>query len=352
MNLGNFKTRVPLHDLGEFNPNWQGIYSPLYDETFIRKYIHDQFLENSTTYVERYQNFSRWANYLKLAQRFFSFNSEDDLRILDIGSGSGNTVFPLMDCYPNAQIVASDLSIPLLKALKDHYEEHYPSKTCFIVQLNAEDMIFEPESIDLIVGGAILHHLFDPYKTLVECYKTLKPGGIAVFYEPFEIGNQIVSIIFEQLLILDDKYSTSNSPDDSLWTRNLFRKNPPVKPVPTLPLEVKNFFQSWCFDLKARQGMDKSDPKFQSMDDKWLFTRQYFEEMKKAIGFQELIIFPIKDVQNLFFEQINVYLELVFGTGISLLPEWANAQIHTFDDHFSHHLRQDLMTEGGILFRK
>ena len=343
---------MELHDLGELNPVWKGIYSPLYDESFVRKFIHDQFLENSTTYIDRYQNLTLWAEYLMLAQRFFPFK-DDNLHIIDIGSGSGNTVFPLLDRYPNAHIVASDLSLPLLKALKDYYEAHYRSQNCLIMQLNAEDMIFEKESIDLIVGGAILHHLFDPSKTLEECYKTLKPGGVAVFFEPFEIGNQIVSIIFDQLVQINDLYLAMDTPDDSTWEKRVFRRKSPNKPVEKIPPKIADFFTAWSFDLKARQGTDKSDPKYQNMDDKWLFTHHYFETLKKSIGFKELIIFPLnKDFQHLFFDQIDIYLKLVFGTGIFELPQWAIDHIQEVDEHFSEELRQDLMTEGGIVFIK
>lgn len=78
------------------------------------------------------------------------------------------------------------------------------------MQLNAEELIFESGEIDLVVGGAILHHLFDPSKTLKEAYKVLKPGGYAIFYEPFEAGNQIVKLIFERILERNEQFALDN----------------------------------------------------------------------------------------------------------------------------------------------
>ena len=49
-----------------------------------------------------------------------------------------------------------------------------------------------PGVADLAVGAAILHHILDPAKVLASCHRALKPGGWAIFFEPFEAGNTIV----------------------------------------------------------------------------------------------------------------------------------------------------------------
>ena len=45
--------------------------------------------------------------------------------------------------------------------------------------------VFVPESFDLVTGAAILHHLIDPSRALVAAHRALKPGGFAMFFEPF-----------------------------------------------------------------------------------------------------------------------------------------------------------------------
>ncbi len=176
----------------------------------------------------------------------FAFKNEDELDIIDNGSGSGNTVFPLMDCYPNAQIVASDLSLPILKALRDYYDANYGSNTCFIVQLNAQDMIFEEGTIDLIVGGTILHHLF----------------------EPFVIGNQIVYVIFEQLIQLDDMHSGIDSTNVSFSTKKFSIRKSPSNQVENIPPKRRDSFRAWCFDLKPVKAPIRVLSNFKNMDDK------------------------------------------------------------------------------------
>jgi hypothetical protein len=104
--LGVFKTTTELHDLGQFSEEWSGILSPSYDEDLKRKYIHDQIFENASEYIAKYQNLDYWGNLLKSAQSYYVADPEKELKILDIGSGTGNTVFSLMELYPNATIVA------------------------------------------------------------------------------------------------------------------------------------------------------------------------------------------------------------------------------------------------------
>ena len=38
---------------------------------------------------------------------------------------------------------------------------------------------------------------------------------------------------------------------------------------------------------------DKADPRFLKLDDKWLFTRDYFIQAGKNAGFSETIILPL-----------------------------------------------------------
>src|SRR5208337_3692469 len=134
------------------------------------------------------------------ASRHLALDPAGAPRILDLGSGGGNTVFALHELYPKARMIASDLSVPLLRILKANLERHHEAMSCSIVQMNAEEIVFRDDQMDLVVGGSILHHLFTPEKTLRECYRVLKPGGSAVFFEPFELGNQILALIFKQLI--------------------------------------------------------------------------------------------------------------------------------------------------------
>lgn len=348
MQFEEFNITKELHNLGEFDPRWEGIFSPIYEDDFVQKFIHRQFIEDASVYIQKYQNLEYWQYLLQSAQQFFTFKSDDRLKILDLGSGSGNTVFPLMELYPNAHIVASDLSLPLLKSLKDYFEIHYPSHSCLILQQNAEDMIFEPDTIDFIVGGAILHHLYDPPKTLGQCYKVLKPGGIALFFEPFEIGNQIIAMILGHLIDLNEKMPIQTQITKLLGKLRIY---PPWNKKTIAP-NIISLFIALRHDFEVRKGTNKDDPMFQRLDDKWLFTKGYFTEVAKSIGFDELTIYPLHRVDNLFSGQIKSYLRLGLGNNDYVLPQWAEGYIEKADKQFSMELLNEIIIEGGIVLRK
>jgi SAM-dependent methyltransferase len=50
--------------------------------------------------------------------------------------------------------------------------------------MQGESMTFASESFDLVFGNAVLHHL-DIASAAREFYRVLKPGGVAIFREPF-----------------------------------------------------------------------------------------------------------------------------------------------------------------------
>jgi ubiquinone/menaquinone biosynthesis C-methylase UbiE len=93
---------------------------------------------------------------------------------LEIGCGAGVDVLK----YRAFKLSAIDLSFrPLNEARR-----RYGQKT-LIFQMDAHRTGFRDESFDAIVGRSILHHL-DYESALIEIYRILKVGGVAIFAEP------------------------------------------------------------------------------------------------------------------------------------------------------------------------
>lgn len=351
--MSDLATLVPLHDLGQVRPEWAGILSPLYDDETIRNFIQEQFLSGAATYAERYQNTAHWRDLLERARKRYTLPSADPL-ILDIGSGAGNSVFPLLEMYPAARLVASDLSVPLLKILRDYLVQHHRDRDIQVVQLNAEQLVFADGQFDLVVGGSILHHLLAPEKAVAECFRVLRPGGAAVFFEPFELGNQLIALALRHLLFLN---GSSDSPAGRalgvasrlLGMLTRFRKR---FGGPVLPPAAVRLFQALCRDYEVRKGSNKLDPLFCHLDDKWLFTRTYFEELAQSTGFGKVVLFPINSTDHLISRQVQVLLRLGAGLSGDVLPDWANRSLQEMDAHFSAELRQELIIEACVLFRK
>lgn len=317
--------RKPLLDLGTSgNEDFSGIYSHGYDPETVSQYVQAQFLRDAETYVAKYTNTDYWRRLIRRAFDTAGIDSPVNEVILDLGSGAGNTIFPLLELCPRSTVIASDLSARMLALCKKALPPGVGKERIGLLELNAEDLDFDPGSFDLVVGGAILHHLLRPELTLEGCARILKPGGHAIFFEPFENGNAILGHIY-----------------------NIIASYPEFG----LPSDIKRFFKHFAHDLNLRKGRDKSAPIYRQMDDKWYFTRRYFEEFAERFGFSRCTIYPLHGPERQFERQTEVYLRLALNRAHKDLPEWAWEMLRQFDA-FSDDLKNEMLIEGCIILRK
>jgi len=320
----NYYYNGNVYNLGEFDEKLNDISSTIDDQSIVTKFIQEQFTKNAQAYSEKYTNFSQFETLIINSLSKINLRPK---KILDIGSGSGNTVIPLIKLFPDSEIIASDLSIELLYLLKQNLiSNNKISDNIHILQLNAENLNFNESTFDLVIGASILHHLFSPEKTIESAYKILNDNGFLIFYEPFENGNMIIRIIFEE--ILKDRRSIK------------------------IPFKVKNFLKAIITDYDFRKGSDKSNPHFSQMDDKWLFTKNYINELSEKCGYSKCSIYPLHETEKQFENQISVLLKLGLGLQKEVLPKWAWEKIKEYDKYFSEDMKKDLIIEGCIILKK
>lgn len=316
--------RKPVYDISNI---YRSIYSVIDDPESIHSFIHD-FETDPEGYDSKYYDFSTSEGLLKNAfsevKKYVEFEKPD--KILDIGCGGGDITLALMGLFPDAQIISGDLSIGLLSLLRDRVEKFKPNANSSIIQINAEELDFQPQSLDLVIGKAILHHLFHPEKTIKCCSEILKPGGCAIFFEPFENGNSLISLMMDA--ILEDKRSKKLSPT------------------------VKNFFVNWMKDMANRKGQDKSLPMYLKMDDKWLFTKSLFNEWAALAGFSKCPIYSLHDPQNMFQKHFKDLIKIGTDIESDKVPDWIWEIIAKYEAYFSDELKRDLLIEGCIIFMK
>ncbi len=245
--------------------------------------------------------------------------------ILELGCGFGSATIPILQLFPSARLIASELSVPMLSILKEIILKQNVNQNYALIQLNAEEMDFIPNSIDMVIGAAILHHLFTPEKVIEQCYKVLKPGGIAIFFEPFEAGYAILSLIYKSIL-KENRFR---------WRNRLNRSQ-------------VNYLKGCVDTWRQMQNSDKTDPFFAGVDDKCLFTRQYFERLVDKYGFKKFDVYSINKTEQPFSSLVQVHLS---GNHVTL-PDWAWPIVYEHEDNFSTDLKQDLMTEGTVIFIK
>ena len=282
---------------------------------------HYESMEGVEAQVYKYDLTEEYLSLITEALEMIDFPRDSCQKILELGCGFGNATFPLLKIFPNAHVVASELSTSMLYALKRKLGE--TTDRCLLLQLDAEDLDFKPETFDLIVGAAILHHLFHPEFLIEKIAKVLKPGGCAIFFEPFENGYSIIGLIFKA--VLKDRRS---------WL--MARKKQAY---------LRNCVSTW----NKMKNTDKSDPFFMGVDDKWIFAKQYLIDLVKKHGLKECIIYPLDKTDRPFANRIKSHLE---GNSIVEMPRWFWKIVNDFEEFFSNDVKKDLLTEGCVIMLK
>ena len=102
-------------------------------------------------------------------------------RVLEYGCGDGlNTV---VLARRKADLISLDISADLIKVARMRVGFDTPDSRVKFVVGSAHDLPIPDESIDIVFGMAILHHL-DLAASSAEVYRVLKKGGRAIFQEP------------------------------------------------------------------------------------------------------------------------------------------------------------------------
>jgi SAM-dependent methyltransferase len=120
-----------------------------------------------------------------------AFASLGDLRgkaALDYGCGHGMAAVAM--ARAGAAVTAFDLSPGYVAECRERAAANGVSVAC--VTADGEDLPFADATFDAVWGNAILHHL-DLAKAGRELRRVLKPGGAAVFCEPWG-GNPLLGV--------------------------------------------------------------------------------------------------------------------------------------------------------------
>src|SRR5579883_2520265 len=110
--------------------------------------------------------------------------------LLDVGCGHGALTYGLAfgPRVSNSQVYAFDHSTLSLKVLTQSLANETSSNQVFLSSQDVYAMAYADEFFDLIFGNAVLHHFLDIENVLASCHRMLKPGGTAIFAEPFAHG--------------------------------------------------------------------------------------------------------------------------------------------------------------------
>lgn len=291
--------------------------------------ITRQFLENASVYHDRYFQPGHMGDLL--ANAFLRIGKSiaqlDKVAVLDIGAGSGNSVIPIISGNREVQLVATDLSIDLLRIMAQLIKDRPYQNQIAYVCADANKLTFNTESFDYVIGSSILHHLMNPARALAIALSYLKQGGEAIFFEPFEYGCNILKTIY--LLILDDPRSNTDlSPD------------------------VCAHFMAMVRDYNARFDTGTVKPYTQYLDDKWLFTKKFFADVCGQHGCEVAVIYSNQvDTNNLFEQQLLCNLKLA-GITLDTVPDWVLQIAREIDSTLPAGVKNQLIIDGSVIVRR
>lgn len=101
--------------------------------------------------------------------------------VVVLGSGAAPRELYFIESKP-AWLVISDLSKAPMQALRDTYLPDRPENVNFAA-IDAEDLPFSDDSVDVVYGYLFVHHLPDLERFLAEAARVLRSGGRAVFLD-------------------------------------------------------------------------------------------------------------------------------------------------------------------------
>lgn len=290
--------------------------------------ISDQFKAHAEDYHLRYAASDHFEALFNQGLAAAGISVRPQPVVLDLGSGSGvNSVVPCRRIFAGARVVATDLSGELLEILARYLRQGDGADDVVCVVMDAMSDHVAPGSFDVVTGASILHHLERPAQGLQAAARALRPGGHAIFFEPFN-GWSIIRLAYERILAEAE-----------------LRKDP-LEPA------VAACLSDMIADIAARSNPDPRSEAFSVLDDKWLFSRTRIEAQARAAGFSEVFFVPHNDHATLYRDVTTIQLRLATGRPDLALPDWATQVLDGFDAALTLHAKRELMLEGTIVLTK
>jgi ubiquinone/menaquinone biosynthesis C-methylase UbiE len=211
------------------------------------------------------------------------FLKNKKMDILELASGPGNLTKNLLNKLNNIEnYISSDISPEFLYYQSKNVNNNNINYN--LIQFDANNIPFNNETFDVVLGSSCLHHFLYYENTLKECYRILKPGGLAIFTEPIRTGNAVLNLMLNMMVEID---ILSINPK---WNKNLHTR---IKAFANGANKILNI-----------ERQDRS--KLTEYEDKYQFSLEKLKKLSKSIGFTDCK--SISDIKDNYFDN-NLSLE-------------------------------------------
>jgi SAM-dependent methyltransferase len=111
-------------------------------------------------------------------------------RVLDLGCTIGNSTAPWVRAYPETEAHGVDVAAPCLRY--GHLRANALGVPLHLSQQNAERLRYPDNHFDVVASGLVFHETSRPSvrRIFEECFRVLKPGGVAIHFDGFDTGPQ------------------------------------------------------------------------------------------------------------------------------------------------------------------
>lgn len=120
--------------------------------------------------------------YRRKTQVIANFLGEPTKKVLDVGCNTGGEAAFMQSL--GHQVVAGDVNEVALEIARERCSGMSPAPTFMF--LDAHNLPFEDGEFDAVVCWEVLHHLAGLDLALAELYRVMRPGAIALAYEPYK----------------------------------------------------------------------------------------------------------------------------------------------------------------------
>lgn len=289
--------------------------------------ISERFLEKADVYTATYTHSENILELLERAFSEFGIPVENVRTVLDFGTGPGtNTVFPLHVIDPTIRVVATDISLNLLAILSRLMDDYPHRRNVELVAWDCTRGGIREGGFDLVVGISLLHHLIDPRKALRTAHQALRPGGHAIFVDPFD-GAGLIRGLYEVLL-------ATPAPDGE-----------------SLAAVTRQALAALSRDYEAR--LAGSEPHhFLQLEDKWIFSPEWIQDEGRRAGFRNVVVRGNHTYERMYRDYVLTQLRIAAGPEAALLPAWALRSLDAFDASMTPAARKRMMLEATIVMTK
>ncbi len=140
-----------------------------------------QGFEDSFSSREYYDKQTQDGNHLNNILDFLPFKA--NMKLLDLGTGSGYLSFPIAKKYPNSFIVGLDIVEKALEVNRFKAKEENIQNISFITY-DGVDFPFADNEFDMVISRYALHHFPDIQKSISEISRVIKSDGFLFISDP------------------------------------------------------------------------------------------------------------------------------------------------------------------------